>query len=157
MPGKISKLALYEAAFIIDDSRPPSPADFRRNNVLLAAGRREEAVDLWNRNIGLPDEMIAGMRASPWWPGLLAVAPTLSYDMAIMGDTQSGSPQPLLKWAGVRVPTLVMDGTLFLAARKDMAGCAAGRTRSPTSCLTRNAARSKVKTTARPTTFWLRR
>jgi hypothetical protein len=69
---------------------------------------------LWNRNIGLPDEMIAGMRGSPWWPGLLAVAHTLPYDMTILGDTQSGSPLPLQKWSSVEVPTLVMDGTLFL-------------------------------------------
>jgi pimeloyl-ACP methyl ester carboxylesterase len=114
-PGKISKLAVYEAPFIIDDSRPPTPPDFlSRLNGLLAAGDREGAVVLWNRNIGLPDEMIAGMRGSPWWPGLLAVAHTLPYDMTIMGDTQSGSSFPLGKWANVSAPTLVMDGTLFL-------------------------------------------
>src|SRR5512135_3271536 len=93
LPGKIRKLALYEAPFIIDDSRPRTPADFLpRLNELLAAGRREDAVELWNRNNGLPDEMIAGMRGSPWWPGLLAAAHTLPYDATIMGDTQSGSP-----------------------------------------------------------------
>ncbi len=62
----------------------------------------------------MPDEMIAGMRQSPWWPGLLAAANSLPYDATIMGDTQGGSPLPLRKWADVRVPTLVMDGTLFL-------------------------------------------
>ncbi len=91
------------------------PPDFvQRLNGLIAAGQREEAVELWNRHIGLPNEMIAGMRQAPWWPGLLAVAHTLPYDATIMGDSQSGSPLPLRKWAGVRVPTLVMDGTLFL-------------------------------------------
>ncbi len=119
LPGKIRKLALYEAPFIIDDSRLSTPPDFlQRLNGLIAAGRREEAVELWNRNIGLPDEMIAGMRQSPWWPGLLAVAHTLPYDMTIMGDTQSGSPLPLRRWTAVKVPTLVMDGTLFLGSEE---------------------------------------
>jgi pimeloyl-ACP methyl ester carboxylesterase len=119
LPGKIKKLALYEAPFIVDDSRPPTPLDFlTRLNGLIAAGRREEAVELWNKNIGMPDQMTAGMRQSPWWPGLLAVAHTLPYDMTIMGETQSGSPQPLRKWSGVQVPTLVMDGTRFLGSEE---------------------------------------
>ncbi len=47
LPGKIRKLALYEAPFIVDDSRPSTPPDFLpRLSGLLAAGRREEAADL---------------------------------------------------------------------------------------------------------------
>lgn len=115
LPGKISKLALYEPPFIVDNSRPPTPRDFvQRLNGLVAEGRREEAAELWNRNIGLPEEMIVGMRQSPYWPRLVALAHTLPYDATIVGDTESGSPLPLRKWSSVRTPTLVMDGTLFL-------------------------------------------
>ncbi len=64
--------------------------------------------------LGLPAEMIAQMRHSPMWPGQEAVAHTLAYDVTIMGDTQRGDPLPLRKWASVTVPTLVMDGTVFL-------------------------------------------
>jgi pimeloyl-ACP methyl ester carboxylesterase len=115
LSGMLRKLALYEAPLIVDDSRSPTPPDFlSRLKGLLADGRTEDAVELWNRNNGLPDEMIAGMRQSPWWPALVAAAHTLPYDATIMGDTLSGSPLPLRKWADVRVPTLVIDGTLFL-------------------------------------------
>lgn len=115
LPARIMKLAVYEAPFIIDDSRPPTPKDFlARLNGLLAEGRRGDAVELWQKNIGIPAEMIAQMRQWPMWAGLEANAATLPYDMMIMGDTQSGSPLPLRKWASVTVPTLVMDGTLFL-------------------------------------------
>jgi pimeloyl-ACP methyl ester carboxylesterase len=115
LPGKITKLALYEAPFIIDSSRPPMAGDFLEQlNELLAAGCRGDATALWQRHIGIPAEMTAGMRQAPWWPGLEALAHTLPYDATIMSDTQSGSPLPLKKWASVRVPTLVMDGTLFL-------------------------------------------
>jgi hypothetical protein len=64
--------------------------------------------------LGLPAEMIAQMRHSPIWPGQEAVAHTLAYDVTIMADTQRGDPLPLRKWASVTVPTLVMDGTVFL-------------------------------------------
>jgi hypothetical protein len=42
------------------------------------------------------------------------VAPTLVYDVTIMEDTERGDPLPLRKWDAVTVPTLVMDGTVFL-------------------------------------------
>jgi pimeloyl-ACP methyl ester carboxylesterase len=119
---KIAKLALYEPPFIIDDSRPPAPKDYlARLNGLLAAGRRGDAVELFQTEVGIPAEMIAMTRKSPMWPALEAVAPTLPYDITIMGDTQSGSPLPLRKWAAVRVPTLVMDGTLFLGREESHA------------------------------------
>lgn len=115
LPGNIKKLALYEAPFIVDDSRPPTPDGFLvQLNDLLVAGRRGEAVELWQRNIGLPDEMIAQFRRSPMWTAMEATAHTLPYDMTIMDDTQSGSPLPIRKYAAVGVPTLVLDGTLFL-------------------------------------------
>jgi pimeloyl-ACP methyl ester carboxylesterase len=115
LPIKITKLALYEPPFIIDDSRPPRPEDFTAHlGELVAAGRRGDAVEYWQTWLGLPAQMIAQMRQSPMWPGLEAVAPTLVYDAAIMGDTQRGDPLPLTQWASVTVPTLVMDGTVMM-------------------------------------------
>jgi len=38
------------------------------------------------------------------------VAHTLPYDDAIMRDLTSGKPLPGARWAGVRIPTLVIDG-----------------------------------------------
>jgi pimeloyl-ACP methyl ester carboxylesterase len=51
----ISKLALYEAPFIVDDSRPPVPDDVvAQLNELLAANRRGDAVRLFLRQVGAP-------------------------------------------------------------------------------------------------------
>ena len=97
LPTKITKLAVYEPPFIIDASRPPAPQ-----------------VEYFMTVVGTPAEMVAQMRQSPMWPGLEAVANTLAYDGMIMGDTQRGDPLPLRKWTAVTVPTLVMDGTVFL-------------------------------------------
>jgi pimeloyl-ACP methyl ester carboxylesterase len=58
----------------------------------------------------MPTEMVAQMRSTPMWPQLEAVAHTIAYDGTIMGDTMSGNPGTLKKWASVTVPTLVMVG-----------------------------------------------
>jgi pimeloyl-ACP methyl ester carboxylesterase len=114
LPTKITKLAVYEPPFIIDDSRPPAPEDYAAQLIeLVSSGRRGEAVEYFMTEVGSSTEMVAQMRQSPMWPGLEAVAHTLAYDITIMGNTQRGDPLPLRKWASVTVPTLVMDGTVF--------------------------------------------
>lgn len=70
---------------------------------LLDAGRPGEAMALFMRTVGVPEEAIAGMRRSPGWPGMEALAPTLVYDALVMGD--STVPENL---ASVRVPTLIL-------------------------------------------------
>jgi len=58
----------------------------------------------------MPAEYVAGMRQSPFWSALEAVAHTIAYDGRIMGSTMSGAPLPADRWAAVSVPTLVMYG-----------------------------------------------
>jgi pimeloyl-ACP methyl ester carboxylesterase len=115
LPSKITKLALYEPPFIIDDSHPPTPEDYVPHLVeLVSSGRRGEAVAYFMTEVvGAPADMVAQMRQSPMWPGVEAVAHTIVYDCTIMGDTMRGDPLSLRKWASVAVPTLVMDGTVF--------------------------------------------
>jgi pimeloyl-ACP methyl ester carboxylesterase len=109
---KITKLAVYEPPFIVDDSRPPVPKDYIPHlNELIAADRRGDAVAYFmTAGAGLPAEFVAQMRNNPRWAESEAVAPTIAYDGAIMGDTINGSPLPLKKWASVTVPALVLDG-----------------------------------------------
>jgi pimeloyl-ACP methyl ester carboxylesterase len=108
----ISGLALFEPPFVVDDSRPPRPADYvERLDESTAAGRPGDAVELFLTGaVGMPAEYVAGMRQSPYWPGLEAVAHTLAYDGRIMGATMSGAPLPVDRWAAVTVPTLVLHG-----------------------------------------------
>ena len=44
------------------------------------------------------------------WSTLKAVAHTLPYDYAVMGDTVTGKPLPAEPWASIATPTLVIDG-----------------------------------------------
>ncbi|MFI5271753.1 MAG: alpha/beta fold hydrolase [Ktedonobacterales bacterium] len=115
LPTKITKLAVYEPPFIIDGSRPRAPKDFASHlNELVSSGRRGEAVESFMTFVGTPAEMIAQMRLSPMWPQLEASAQTFAYDATIVEDTEQGDPSALRKWESTTVPTLVMDGTVFL-------------------------------------------
>jgi pimeloyl-ACP methyl ester carboxylesterase len=108
----ISKLALYEPPFIVDDSRPPLPTDYLDVlTELVADGRRGDAVEYFMTTaVGLPSEFVDQMRREPFWPAFEAVAHTLPYDAAVMANTGSGSPTPLHQWADLSAPTLVLDG-----------------------------------------------
>jgi pimeloyl-ACP methyl ester carboxylesterase len=106
----ITKLALYDAPFAVDDSHPGLPADFVDQLAeLIAVGRRGEAVELYQRDaIRIPDDIVVQMRDAPFRPALEAVAHTLVYEATLVGDL--GFPTDLV--ASVAVPTLVIDGEL---------------------------------------------
>jgi pimeloyl-ACP methyl ester carboxylesterase len=105
----ITSLALFEAPFIVDDSRPPMPASVRSElESLCAAGRRGDAVALFMTNVGTPAEMVAQFRTQPWFAGLEAVAHTLAYDVAILEGTQLGRPLSPSLTEHVTQPALVI-------------------------------------------------
>jgi pimeloyl-ACP methyl ester carboxylesterase len=108
----IPRLAVYEVPFIVDDSRPPVPADYLpKLQALNAAGRRSDAVDVFfTDGLGMPPEAVAGMHEAPIWPDLEKVAPTIAYDAAFMEGTMRGTPLPAARWASINAPTLVLDG-----------------------------------------------
>ena len=104
----ISKLALYDAPFVVDGSRPLLPPDFpERLQELIDAGHRGDAVELYQRVvIGIPDEVVERMRQAPFRPGLEAIAHTLVYEARLVGDLSL----PTDVVAAVTAPTLVIDG-----------------------------------------------
>jgi pimeloyl-ACP methyl ester carboxylesterase len=104
------RLALYEPPF----TGPKQ--DYRRElTELLAAGRWGDAVARFMTVAGVPAEAIAGMRGAPVWPVFEAVAPTLAYDDAALGD---GSV-PRDEAAMVKVPTILIDGGASPAMLRD--------------------------------------
>ncbi len=106
--SKISRLALYEPPYDAGPAAEQQWQDYRKGLAeLLAAGRRGDAVALFMKLVGIPEEGIAGMRQAPMWPMLEAIAPTLAYDAAVMGATRGA---PVERLSQISVPTLVMDG-----------------------------------------------
>jgi pimeloyl-ACP methyl ester carboxylesterase len=111
--SRIAKLAMYEPPYNSDPAALSQWKEYRKQLAeALAAGRRGDAVVLFMQLVGTPADQVGGMRQSPMWPMFEAVAPTLAYDAAAMGDDRS---VPTQRAAGVKVPTLVMDGGANLA------------------------------------------
>jgi pimeloyl-ACP methyl ester carboxylesterase len=107
----ITKLAVYEPPFIIDDTRPPLPEGYLpRLKALVAGGQRGDAVKMFMRFVGTPAIFTAVMPLTPVWGKLKAVAPTLPYDIAIVRDHQQGRPFTPGEWAAIKAPTLVAAG-----------------------------------------------
>ena len=77
---------------------------------MLSEGRRGDAVELFMTRVGMPREMVEGMRRIPRWAGLEAMAPTLAYDSEVMGDIVHDGTIPLDQAGRVTVPALVLTG-----------------------------------------------
>ena len=102
----VDRLAVYEVPYFVADEALQRWRDYvERLTAVLAEGRRGEAVELFMRVAGAEDD-IEQARSSPMWPGLEAVAHTLAYDAACLGD---GRP-PTGRLAAVTQPTLVATG-----------------------------------------------
>lgn len=106
--AKIRKLAVYEPPF---DDATGAASEWRDFNTklgaLLAADRDADAVTFFLKFVGTPDEVLAKIKASPAWTGMQAMAPTLAYDNAVVGDDRS---VPVGIASKIKAPTLVMDG-----------------------------------------------
>ncbi|HJR78425.1 MAG TPA: alpha/beta hydrolase [Anaerolineales bacterium] len=107
--GKIKKLAMYEAPYYGGEAARQKWEQYRRDlNELLAADRRSDAAALFLTLVGMPADQLAEMRREPWWAAFEAVAPTLAYDAAVLGEDRS---VPTGEAAKVVVPALVMNGS----------------------------------------------
>jgi pimeloyl-ACP methyl ester carboxylesterase len=104
----VAKLALWEPPFMTDPGAPQrQEAYVTKLTELLDASRHGDAMALFLKSIGMPDEMIAGMRHAPMWSGTEAMAPTLLYDAIIMGD----SLLPMDIVGSVKASILVLAGS----------------------------------------------
>ncbi|WP_328678887.1 alpha/beta fold hydrolase [Streptomyces sp. NBC_00343] len=103
----VTEVALYEPPFALDASGAKERAEYtERLTELLAEDRRGDAVELFMALTGAPPQMIEGARRSPMWPGMKAIAPTLVYDDAALGD----GLVPAERLASLSVPVLTIAG-----------------------------------------------
>jgi pimeloyl-ACP methyl ester carboxylesterase len=110
---RVSKIAVYEAPHNDDPEAQRSWRGYLSQlGDLLADGRRDDAVALFMRFVGTPDEQVERMRQAPFWPGMAAVAHTLAYDHAAIIGARWSAPTELA--ARVSVPALVMAGDASL-------------------------------------------
>ncbi len=115
----IKKLVLYEAPFMVGTPAHLPPADHHAQLVrLVAEGRRGDAVKFYMKDIiGMPGLLVTVFRFLPMWSKLKAVAPSLPYDSAVMGDFSL----PASRAASLTMPTLVISGAKSMPVLRDAA------------------------------------
>jgi pimeloyl-ACP methyl ester carboxylesterase len=102
---EIDRIALYEIPYDTSDGAGERFDDYREQlDATLSDGRRGDAVELFMRLAGSPDEQIAAARNSPHWPDVEKLAHTLAYDAVLYG------PPPAARLASITQPTLVATG-----------------------------------------------
>ncbi|TDO66440.1 putative ATPase [Kribbella sp. VKM Ac-2571] len=114
----ISGLILIEPPFIIDGTRPVPLELAGRLRQLIAHDRYGDATELFLVTaVEMPPEVVAPMRSAPLWKDLEALAPTLVYDVLLMGDFSIPA-----HWdGGITVPAVVIDGGQSQAWRRNTA------------------------------------
>src|SRR5213080_1406842 len=115
----ITKLALYEPPFMVGNPAHVPPADHQAQLVqLIAEGRRGDAVKFYMKDVlGMPGWLVTVFRFLPMWSKLKAIAPSLQYDSAIMGDFSL----PARRAASLTMPTLVISGEKSMPVLRDAA------------------------------------
>jgi pimeloyl-ACP methyl ester carboxylesterase len=119
----VDGLMLYEPPFMVGPRARTVPPDHTAALArMIAADRRADAVTYYLCDIiGMPRFLPFFFRLTPMWRKLKAVAPSLPYDSAVMGDFQL----PAARAAAIRVPTLVLDGEKTWPMLRDAASALA--------------------------------
>lgn len=103
----ITKLALYEPPFMVDEGQRPPADSLQQLQKMIAENRRGDAVKFFMKDmVGVPAMIVFIMKLTPVWSRLKKVAHTLPYDVAILGDFSL----PREKAASVKIPTLISGG-----------------------------------------------
>ncbi|WP_353067229.1 alpha/beta fold hydrolase [Tunturibacter psychrotolerans] len=85
---KVKALAMYEAPFNDDEAGQQRRKKYVSElEILLADGRREDAVLLFLGHLQIPAPQVEMMRGLPLWDEFKAAAPTLAYDADVLGET----------------------------------------------------------------------
>jgi pimeloyl-ACP methyl ester carboxylesterase len=109
----MTAVILHDAPYGPDDEgwRARARAYGERLQALLAEERRGEALDLFLALTGMAPQVIQARRDSPGRAGQEALAPTLAYDSAAMGDIERGGTIPVDLLERVTAPVLTISGS----------------------------------------------
>lgn len=103
----IDQIAVHEVPYQVGDEMLAAWRAYVSDlDDALDTDDHEQALRLFMRLAGSSDADVAGAEASPFWPALRALAPTLRYDAACLGD---GAP-PANQLAAVTQPVLLTTG-----------------------------------------------
>jgi pimeloyl-ACP methyl ester carboxylesterase len=101
---KVRRLAVYEPPYTGDSC--PGAEFGQRLDQLVAAGRRDQAAELWLAMSGTPDPVIESIKRSPGWAPRQALAHTLSQDLRLANHGRV----PIERLRQIGAPVLAMAG-----------------------------------------------
>jgi pimeloyl-ACP methyl ester carboxylesterase len=101
---EMRRLAVYEPPYTGDHH--PGSGFGERLDELVAAGRRDEAAELWLTATGTPRPVVESIKCGPGWAHRQALAHTLSQDLRLVGDGYA----PTGRLERIDLPVLVMAG-----------------------------------------------
>lgn len=103
----VDRIAVHEVPYLLGDEMLVAWRAYQAElAAALDADDRDEALRLFMRLAGSPNEHIAAAEADPVWNALRALAPTLLYDAACIGD----GPPPAERLARVTQPVFLTTG-----------------------------------------------
>jgi pimeloyl-ACP methyl ester carboxylesterase len=106
----------FEPPYMVGEHRKPAHAEYEPTvKRLIAQGKRDDALKLFMRTVGVPGPMLAVMRILPMWKKLRSTADTLPYDAAAM----NGFEPPAKRLGAIHVPTLLVYGDKTPKALQD--------------------------------------
>lgn len=111
----IAGLVLLEPPLNTENPGQPDPLTGQLA-ALIKAGKKAEAVEHFHSAIGVPEEMIGGMRGTDRWDRMVGIAHTLVYDCLL---SEAITPAVCSQ---VKMPTLVLDSE---GSTDDLTGWAA--------------------------------
>ena len=113
----VDRVAVWEVPYAVGDEAVRGWQEYvRALGEALHRDDRDQALALFMRLAGSPEEMVTQVRQSEYWPGMLELAPTLAHDAACLGD---GHP-PVDRLATISQPTLVLTGPGGEATSEEM-------------------------------------
>lgn len=103
---RVRGVVLYDASWVADEDEGREYATLRQSvEDLLDRGRPAAAMRRFLSGIGTPRAFVALMPLMPGWRRMVALAPTLRYDMALTAD-----PPPYVLAATITTPVHVVVG-----------------------------------------------
>jgi pimeloyl-ACP methyl ester carboxylesterase len=103
----VDRIAVWEVPYAVGDETLRGWQEYVSDlREALHRDDRDQALTLFMRLAGSPEEMVTQVRQSEYWPVMLELAPTLAHDAACLGD---GRP-PVDRLVSISQPTLVLTG-----------------------------------------------
>lgn len=104
--NKVNKIVMYDPPYVHDETAKAEYGKLSRKVVkLLEEGKNTEAMSGFLKGIGIPRIFIFLIRLSRDWKTMVALAPTLAYDIAL-----TSSMPPTDRASRVTVPTQIVVG-----------------------------------------------